>query len=74
MNSQRVRRNLSFEDLLYLETILDIRLCTDQIQLDEYNRECNFLLCLAGLTQAEYIDRIDRRWDYLFRTNALARM
>lgn len=58
---------MDFEQLLALQTVLDIRLHLEQLTWAEYEREFFDLLQAAGYTWNEYVIGIDRRWDYLHR-------
>jgi len=60
-----LQTRMDFEQLLRLQNVLDLMLFTEHLSYDEYDREWNSLLSVAGYTMRDYEAGIDRRWDYI---------
>lgn len=60
---------IAFEDLLYVQTIIDEKLVGDHITLTEYNVTWKRLLNACGYTHDEYVKLVDERWERLEHIN-----
>lgn len=56
---------MSFDDLASLQDDLDGRLVSGELDVFDWNRECDEVMSAAGWTQSQYEAEVDRRWEHL---------